>query len=84
MEMNWNYIWAALVVNFLIVWLVPRVIKKPTGVKVIDDLVLFLNSQKSFLLSSSIVVGLVMYLAHYWVDSQTSTTRGSPDASPDF
>jgi len=69
--MEWNYIWAALAVNFLLVYLVPRLIKKPTGIQVIDDVVLFLNSQKGFLLASSIVVGLVVYLAHYWVDSQT-------------
>jgi hypothetical protein len=79
MEMNWNYIWAALVINFLIVWLVPRLIKKPTGIKVLDDTVLYLNSTKSFLLSSSIVVALVVYGAHYWVESQAA---GKGPSSP--
>jgi len=79
MEMNWNYIWAALVINFLIVWLIPRVIKKPTGIKVLDDTVLYLNSTKSFLLSSSIVIALVVYGAHYWVESQTA---GASPSSP--
>ena len=65
MEMNWNYIWAALVVNFLLVYIVPKLIKKPTGVKVVDDTILFLNSQKSFLISSSIVMALVIYVSHY-------------------
>ena len=79
MEMNWNYVWAALVINFLLVWLVPRLIKKPTGIKVVDDTVLYLNSTKSFLLSSSIVVALVMYGSHYWVDTQaTSASPSSP------
>jgi hypothetical protein len=77
MEMNWNYVWAALVINFLIVWLVPRLIKKPTGIKVVDDTVLYLNSTKSFLLSSSIVVALVVYGAHYWVDSQAASASPS-------
>ena len=82
-DFNWNYVWAALVINFLIVWLVPRVIKKPTGIQVVDDTVLYLNSTKSFLLSSSIVVALVVYGAHYWVDSQSG--GGSPKSpSPDF
>jgi hypothetical protein len=81
--MEWNYVWAALVINFLIVWIVPRVIKKPTGVQVIDDTVLYLNSTKSFLLSSSIVIALVMYGAHYWVDSQ-SGGEASKSPSPDF
>jgi hypothetical protein len=80
-DFNWNYVWAALAINFLIVWIVPRLIKKPTGVGVIDDTILYLNSTKSFLLSSSIVVALVVYGAHYWVDSQEggSSTPSSPD-----
>lgn len=76
-EFNWNYVWAALVINFLIVYLVPRVIKKPTGIKFIDDIVLYLNSTQSFILSSSIVVGIVVYAAHYWVDSPQSSGEGS-------
>lgn len=81
--MDWNYVWAALAINFLIVWIVPRLIKKPTGIQVIDDTVLYLNSTKSFLLSSSLVVALVVYGAHYWVDSQTAHhSTGSP--APDF
>ena len=79
MEMNWNYVWAALVINFLIVWLVPRLLKKPTGLKVLDDTVLYLNSTKSFLLSSSIVTALVVWGAHYWVDSQAA---GAGPSSP--
>lgn len=70
MEMDWNIIWAAIAINFLLVYIVPRLIKKPTGIQVIDDVVLYLNSQKGFLLASSIVVAIVTYLAHYWVNSQ--------------
>jgi hypothetical protein len=76
-EFNWNYVWAALVINFLIVYLVPRLIKKPTGIKFIDDIVLYLNSTQSFILSSSIVVALVVYGAHYWVDSQPAVGDSS-------
>jgi hypothetical protein len=66
MEFNWAYLWSALVVNFLLVYLVPRLITKPTGIQVVDDMVLFLNSQKGF-------------LSHYWVDSQAvSDTPSSP------
>jgi hypothetical protein len=85
MEMNWNYVWAALAINFLLIWIVPRLIKKPTGIKVLDDLVLFLNSQKSSVLSSSIIIALVVWGAHYWVASAEggAATRGSPP-SPDF
>ena len=79
--MEWNYVWAALAINFLIVWVGPRLIKKPTGIQVVDDTVLYLNSTKSFLLSSSIVVALVVWGSHYWVDSQSAaeTVRKSPE-----
>lgn len=83
MEMEWNYVWAALVINFLLVYLVPRLIKKPTGIKVLDDTVLYLNSTKSFLLSSSIVTALVVYGAHYWVDSAADDMSTGP-SSPKF
>ena len=82
-EFNWNYIWAALVINFLLVYIVPRLIKKPTGIKVLDDTVLYLNSTKSFLLSSSIVVALVVYGSHYWVASAADSTSSGP-SSPKF
>jgi hypothetical protein len=77
MEFNWSYVWTALVINFLIVYIVPRLIKKPTGVKVIDDVILYLNTQKSFLVSSSIVLAAIIYGSHYWVHSPTAK-------SPDF
>jgi hypothetical protein len=78
--MEWNYLWAALVINFLLVYLVPRLIKKPTGIQVVDDVVLFLNSQKGFLLASSIVVGVTVYLSHYWVDSQVEGGGDTPSS----
>lgn len=74
---NLNYIWAALVINFLLVYLVPRLIKKPTKIQVVDDVVLFLNSQKGFLLASSIVITIVVYGSHYWVAS--SEGGGNPE-----
>lgn len=79
MEMNWNYIWAAIAINFVLVYVVPRIVKKPTGVGIIDDTVLLLNSQKSFLVSSCIVIAIVVYGAHYWVNSQSAKGPSSPD-----
>lgn len=83
-DFNWNYVWTALAINFIIVWIVPRAIKKPTGIQVIDDVVLYLNSTKSFLLSSSIVIALVVYGSHYWVETQTATHGSPKSGSPDF
>jgi hypothetical protein len=82
MEMNWNYIWAAIAINFVIVYLVPRFVKKPTGIQVIDDAVLFLNAQKDFLLASSLIIALVVYLSHYWVDSAAAGAEAAGPQSP--
>jgi hypothetical protein len=78
MEMNWNYVWAALVINFVLIVVVPKLVKKPTGIQIIDDVVLYLNSAKSFLVASSIVTALVVYGAHYWVDSQGEGVNSPP------
>jgi hypothetical protein len=72
--MEWNYIWAAVAINFLLVYIVPKLIKKPTGVQVVDDAVLYLNSQKSFLISSSLVLALTIYLSHYWIESSVESS----------
>jgi len=77
-EFNWNYVWTALVINFVLVYLVPRLIKKPTKIQVIDDIVLFLNSQKDFLVASSIVVAITVYASHYWIAS-SSEGGGHPE-----
>ena len=82
MQVNLNYIWAAMAVNFLLVYIVPKLIKKPTQIKIIDDTVLYLNSQKSFLLSSTLITGIVTYLAIYWV--QNASTSSAPATSPEF
>jgi hypothetical protein len=78
--MDWNYIWAALFINFILVRVVPKVLTKPTGVKPVDDVVLYLNTQDGFLLSSSLTLALVIFLTHYWMDSSSpGTVAKSPE-----
>ena len=45
--------------------MVPRLVKKPTGIKLIDDLIMYLVAQKGFLMSGTILVGIIVYLANY-------------------
>ena len=45
--------------------MIPKVIKNPTGVKVIDDEVMYLLSQKGFLMSGVILIGIIMYGTNY-------------------
>ena len=49
--------------------LVPRIVTKPTDIKIIDDLVMYIISQKGFLTSGVIFIGLVMYASNY-INSQ--------------
>jgi len=55
----------AMVLYIAIVNLVPRIVKKPTGVKVLDDLVLLIISQQGSLMSGTILIGLIVYLTKY-------------------
>lgn len=45
--------------------LVPRIIKKPTGIKVIDDLVMTIIAQQDSLMSGTILIGLVVLGTNY-------------------
>jgi hypothetical protein len=45
--------------------MVPKLVKKPTDIKIVDDLIMYLVAQKGFLMSGAILVGVVVYLANY-------------------
>ena len=45
--------------------LVPQIIKKPTGIQVIDDLVMTLIGQKSSMMSDTILIGLIVLATTY-------------------
>lgn len=78
--MDWNYVWIALFVNFLLVRVIPKIVTRPTGVKPIDDIVLYLNTQDGFLLSSSLTLAFVIWATHYWIETSDSGTAASSPA----
>ena len=45
--------------------LVPQIIKKPTGIQVVDDLVMTLIAQKSSMMSGTILIGLIFLATNY-------------------
>jgi hypothetical protein len=49
----------------LISQVVPEVLKKPTNVKFIDDIVAMLIAQKGSLTSGAILTGLIVFVANY-------------------
>lgn len=57
----------ALVVNAALIMIVPRILQKPIGISVVDEFVAYLRAQQAFLVSSSLLLALVIYLANYWI-----------------
>lgn len=51
--------------------MIPKIIKKPTDIKVIDDEVMYLMAQKGFLVSGVILVGIIMYSTNYITGQMT-------------
>jgi len=49
--------------------LVPRFVTKPTNIEVIDDIVAFLVAQRGSVMSGTILMGLLVFVANY-VDAE--------------
>ena len=58
----------AMALYITILTIVPRIAKKPTGIQVIDDLVMTIISQKGSLMSGTIIIGLVVLGTNYIQD----------------
>ena len=43
----------------------PQIIKKPTGIKPIDEINMLLISNKGFLMAGAILAGLIVFLSNY-------------------
>lgn len=68
-EQNFRPVFVGMVLFVLIVNLIPKIITKPTGIKIVDDLVMYLLSIKDSLVPGAIVAGLVVFGSNY-IDSQ--------------
>ena len=51
-----------------ILTIVPRIVKKPSGIQVIDDLVMTIISQKGSMMSGTILVGIIVLATNYIQD----------------
>jgi len=54
-----------MVLYVLFVNIIPKIITKPTGIKIVDDLVMFILANKDSLTPGAILVGLVVFGANY-------------------
>jgi hypothetical protein len=55
----------AMALYLTIATLIPRVIKKPTGVKILDDIVMALIAERGSLMSHTIILGIVVLGTNY-------------------
>lgn len=55
----------AITLYILLSQFLPTILKKPTGVKIIDDMVMLLISQKGMLASGATLIGLIVYFTNY-------------------
>jgi len=58
----------SMIVYLAIAKIMPDVLKKPTGVKFIDDLNMLLISQKGSLGSGALLTGIIVFVTNYIVD----------------
>ena len=58
----------AMALYLTIAILIPRIIKKPTGIKFLDDIVMALIAEKDSLMSHTIILGLVVLGTNYIQD----------------
>jgi uncharacterized membrane protein len=72
----------ALIINALIIMIIPRVLTKPIGVPVIDEFVVYLKAQQAFLVASSLLLALTMYLTNYWVEYAAKSEGPMSPKSP--
>ena len=55
----------AMCLYLILAYLLPKALEKPTGVKIIDDLVTMLKNNKPFLASGCLMVGILVYVTNY-------------------
>lgn len=66
----------ALIINAALILVIPRIVQKPIGVSFIDEFVTYLRAQQTFLVSSSLLLAIVLYLTQYWIEYGQETGAG--------
>lgn len=60
----------SIVLYLMIAKLLPEIIKKPTGIGIIDDLNMSLIAQKGSLASGAVLTGIITLLSQYIIDQE--------------
>ena len=59
----------AIVVYNVLIWALPQVFKQPTGVKVFDDMMMLVISQKGMNVPGSLFVALIFLITNYFAQA---------------
>ncbi len=55
----------AMAVYLIIVTIIPRVVKKSTGIQAVDDLIMHIIAQKDSLMQGTLLIGLIVLTTNY-------------------
>jgi len=55
----------AMVLYITVSILLPRIVKKPTGIQVVDDLVMSSIAQRDSMMSGTVLIGLIIFATNY-------------------
>lgn len=55
----------AMTLYIVISKVLPQMLKKPSGIKPLDEMNMMVISQQGFLMSGALLVGLIVYLTNY-------------------
>jgi len=55
----------AMAVYLSIVTIIPRVVKKSTGIQAVDDLIMHIIAQKDSLMQGTLLIGLIVLTTNY-------------------
>jgi hypothetical protein len=58
----------AMVLYIIISTLVPRIVKKSTGIQVVDDLVMKIIAERGTMMSGTILIGIIILATNYIED----------------
>ena len=64
-EHNFRPVFVGMFLYVLLINLIPKVITKPTGIKIVDDLVMFSLANKDSALAGAILIGVTVFGANY-------------------
>jgi hypothetical protein len=63
--LNFRPVFVGMFLYVLLINLIPKVITKPTGIKMVDDIVMFALANKDSALPGALLIGLTVFGANY-------------------